>query len=89
MKILATTWVDGSPERQEKLDKYMSKELIKDAKGQKSDAYIVGSWIKRHAKKNAEEFSEALNKLKNKDPVKAEKVITALNKIANEKINKE
>lgn len=89
MKILATTWVDGSPERQEKLDKYMSKELIKDARGQKSDVYIVGSWIKRHAKKNAEEFSEALNKLKNKDPVKAEKVITALNKIANEKINKE
>ena len=89
LKIMATTWVDGSPERQEQLDKFMSKELIKDLKGQKSDAHIVSSWIKRYAKKSKEQFAEALANLKKKDPDKADKVITALNKLANEKINRE
>ena len=89
LKRLTVTWVNGDPEKQEKLDKYMSKELLKSAKGEKSDAYVVGRWLTHNLKKNYEEFRGAYEKLKKNDPDRANMVDLALTKMAKEQINRE
>ena len=89
LKRLSVTWVGDDPEKQDKLDKFMSKELIKVAKGQKSDAYVVGKWLTANLKKKQEEFNSAFERLKKNDPERAKMVESALIKLANEKINRE